>query len=84
MYTQMRIVGLVFCEFLTTFPELSHHRLEAGGFDRRLKARLVFNTKTTPDSRAPGSRASNTGFPVGAGCHSLPTYWKWSPEGEGF
>jgi hypothetical protein len=62
---------------------LKDHRREAGGFDNRLQARLVWvqqKSRTKPFAYSDESR-----FPRPLRSAKLsPTYWKWSPEGEGF
>jgi|SRR6516165_9444446 hypothetical protein len=63
---------------------LKHHRLEAGGFDRRLKARLFLNQRNCETHDFPRlwlRPTTSHGLPD---ARLGPTYWKLSPEGEGF
>jgi hypothetical protein len=63
---------------------LKHHRLEAGGFDRRLKARLFFEPEELRNPRFPRLWLRPTTSHGLLDVRLGSTYWKLSPEGEGF
>jgi hypothetical protein len=73
--------------------ELMLYRLEAGRFASRLKARLPDQQRPSTPHGSPAKRLLLARrlliMPrsrLRGSFHSevLPTYWKWSPEGEGF